>query len=129
MTINSAKQRKVTQTPWDYDWGQKTDGIVKYWIIGPTDDDEQKSINTIATIDNDRDDAEDIARLISAAPAMLADLKFLVNHIEENMRLSGIAERAISNFTATYHATITQAESANRQETAPKAPSGGLRHE
>lgn len=118
MTSTTQMQRKATQTPWDYDWGQKTGGVVKYWIIGPTELDEQKSINTVVTIDNDRDDAEDIARLISAAPALLADLKFLVKHIEENMRLSGKTERAISNFTATYHATIAQAESAKIKETA-----------
>ncbi|MFV1851612.1 MAG: hypothetical protein ACMZ66_12995 [Thalassospira sp.] len=118
MTSTIEKQRKATQTPWDYDWGQKTDGVVKYWIIGPTELDEQKLINTIVTVDNDRDDAEDLARLISAAPSLLAQLKFLVNHIEGNMRLSGKTERAISNFTATYHATIAQAESANREETA-----------
>ncbi|KXJ56556.1 MAG: hypothetical protein AXW12_00555 [Thalassospira sp. Nap_22] len=49
-------------------------------------------------------------RLAEQGPSLLADLKFLVEHIEENGRLAGKTEQAITNFTATYHATIAKAE-------------------
>jgi hypothetical protein len=66
-------EMKHTQGPWQYDWGQKVNGVIQYWIIGTVDGDGD--INTIASIGNDIDGAENAAQLIAAAPELLEALK------------------------------------------------------
>ncbi|WP_421782672.1 hypothetical protein [Kiloniella litopenaei] len=68
---------KHTQGPWEYDWGQKRDGVVENWIVGQVDGDEFS--NVIVSIANDYDDAENTARLIAAAPDMKSLAEKAVN--------------------------------------------------
>lgn len=64
-----------TERPWEYDWETKVKDVVQSWIIGPVIDDEQRSIDVVASIENTRDDSEAIACLIATSPQMLALLK------------------------------------------------------
>lgn len=66
---------KHTPGPWEYDWGQKRDGVVENWIVGPVDG--NADINTIVSIANDYEGAENTAHLIAAAPELLEALKAL----------------------------------------------------